>query len=213
MDSLKDAYHQTKKTVVSPSLIRTPPSDVNWNDYKSFDLGLDQDWQWLADEQCVENIPPEVPPELEREVEPDFKKPRLSLLLKKLNKAGHSEGRNLRLARKNITNKPHITAGAQQPERNQFASPVTENQLKKAADGVVPENIRRNTQWAKRNFTSWAIQCNQQVPEDPVPLDLLRSHDAELVCKSLCKFVLETRNSSGQHYPPATIRALLSGIN
>ena len=60
---------------------------------------------------------------------------------------------------------------------------------------------------------NWAMQRNWLVPEDPVPLDLLKSHDAELVCKSLCKFVLETRNSSGQHYPPATIRALLSAIN
>ena len=133
--------------------------------------------------------------------------------MKKLNKAGHSEDRDLRAAGKNITNKSHITAGAQQPERNRFASPVTENQLKKAADGVVPENTRCNTQWAERNFTSWEIQRNQQVPEDPVPLDLLRSHDAELVCKPLCKYVLETRNSSGHHYPPATIRALLSVIN
>lgn len=118
MDSLKDAYRQTKKTVVSPSLIRTPPSDVNWNDHKCFDLGLDQDWQWLADEQFVENVPPKVPPELEREVEPNLKKPRLSLSLKKLNKGSHSEDRDLRAARKNITNKPHITAGAQQPEQN-----------------------------------------------------------------------------------------------
>jgi len=57
------------------------------------------------------------------------------------------------------------------------------------------------------------MQRNQQVPKDLVPLDLLRSHDADLVCKTLCKFILETHNSSGQHYPPATIRALLSAIN
>ena len=91
MPAMEDAYRQTKKTVVSPSLIRIPPSDVNWNDYKNFDLGLDQDWQWLTDKQCVENVSPKVPPELEQEVEPDLKKPRLSLLLKKLNKAGHSK--------------------------------------------------------------------------------------------------------------------------
>ena len=42
---------------------------------------------------------------------------------------------------------------------------------------------------------------------------MLQSRDAKLVCKTLCKFVLETRNSSGQHYPPATIRCLLSGLN
>ena len=42
---------------------------------------------------------------------------------------------------------------------------------------------------------------------------MLQSHDAKLVCKTLCKFVLEIRNSSGQHYPPATIRSLLNGLN
>ena len=78
---------------------------------------------------------------------------------------------------------------------------------------MVLENTRCNTQWAERNFTSWAIQRNQQVLEDPVPLDLLGSYDAELVCKTLCTFVIETCNSSGQYYPPATTRALLSVIN
>ena len=42
---------------------------------------------------------------------------------------------------------------------------------------------------------------------------MLQSHDAKLVCKTLCKFVLKTQNSSRQHYPPATIRCLLSGLN
>lgn len=105
---------------------------------------------------------------------------------------------------------PHTTAGAQQ---NQFASPVSKSQLKKAAEGVVPENTKCNTHWAERNFMNWAMQRNQQVPEDPVPLDLFRSHDAELVCKNLWKFVLETHNNNGQHYPPATIRCLLNAIN
>jgi len=179
---------------------------VNWTDYKNFDLGVDLEWQWQTDWQCVENVPPEV----EREVESDIKKPRLLLSLKKVNKASHSEDRDLRAA-KNITNtKPHITIGTLQ---NRFALPVSENQLKKATNGVVPENTRCNIQCAERNFINWEMQCNQQVPEDPVLLDLLRSHDADLVRKTLCKFVLETHNSSGQHYPPATLRVLLSAIN
>ena len=111
----------------------------------------------------------------------------------------------------NTTNtKPHITSNALQ---NRFASPVSENQFKKADIGVVPANTRSNLQMAERNFIEWEKQHDQQEPEDPKPLDLLQSHIAELACKTLCKFVLETRNSSGQHYPPATIRSLLSGIN
>ena len=102
---------------------------------------------------------------------------------------GHSEGNELQAAT-NITNtKSHITSNAQQ---NRLASPVSEKQLKKAATGVVPANTRSNSQWAERSFIEWAKQRNQQKLEDPVPLDLLQSHDAEQVCKTLCKFVLET---------------------
>ena len=67
MDSLEDAQRETKE-IVSPSLIKTPPSDVNWSDYGSFDLGLDPEWQWPTD-QSKENVPP--PPEVER-VEPEI---------------------------------------------------------------------------------------------------------------------------------------------
>ena len=91
--------------------------------------------------------------------------------------------------------------------------PISGNQLKKAATGVVPTNTRCNSQWAERNFIEWAKQRNLQKLEDPVPSDRLQSNDTELVCKTLCKFVLKTRNSSGQQYPPATIRSLLSWLN
>ena len=49
MDSLEDAQRETKE-IVSPSLLKMPPSDVNWSDYKSFDLGLDPEWQWPTDQ-------------------------------------------------------------------------------------------------------------------------------------------------------------------
>ena len=51
------------------------------------------------------------------------------------------------------------------------------------------------------------------VPDDPVPLDLLNSHDPVLVSKHLQRFVMETRNTNGESYTPATLRSLLSGIN
>ena len=50
-------------------------------------------------------------------------------------------------------------------------------------------------------------------PEDPVPLDLLRSHDAKLVCKNLCRFMMETRREDGKPYPPTSLRCLLSALN
>ena len=36
------------------------------------------------------------------------------------------------------------------------------------------------------------------------------SHDADLVSKWLCRFVLETRKTDGTRYPPATLRSLVS---
>ena len=63
-----------------------------------------------------------------------------------------------------------------------------------------------------QSHKAMAAFCNYPT-NDPVPVDLLSCHDAELVCKNLCRFVLETRNSNGQPYPPATIRSLLSGLN
>ena len=50
MYSLKDAQGQTTE-IVSASLIKTPPSDVDWSEYKDFDLGLDPEWQT---DQCIE---------------------------------------------------------------------------------------------------------------------------------------------------------------
>ena len=37
--------------------------------------------------------------------------------------------------------------------------------------------------------------------------------DADLVCKWLCRFVLEIRKTDGTRYPPATLRSLVSGLN
>ena len=98
-------------------------------------------------------------------------------------------------------------------QSRRFALPVSESELEKAACGVVPANTQFNTQWAERNFTAWAIQRNAIASDDPVPLDLLSSHDPVLVSKHLRRFVMETRSTNGEPYPPATLRSLLSGIN
>ena len=94
-----------------------------------------------------------------------------------------------------------------------FALPVLESELEIAVCGVVPTNTQFNTQWAERNFTAWAIQQNAIASDDPVPLDLLSSHNPVLVSKLLQRFVMETRNTNTEPYPPATLRSLLSGIN
>ena len=49
----------------------------------------------------------------------------------------------------------------------------------------------------------------------PVPLDLLTSNNPVLVSKyvHLQHFIMETGNTNGEPYPPATLQSLLSGIN
>lgn len=51
------------------------------------------------------------------------------------------------------------------------------------------------------------------VPDDPVPDDILESHDPATVSKYLCMFAAKTRKESGDKYSPATIKSLLCGIN
>ena len=48
---------------------------------------------------------------------------------------------------------------------------------------------------------------------NPVPMNLLQSHDPRLVCKHLCCFAMEKRKENGELYPPATIRSLLCSLN
>ena len=43
--------------------------------------------------------------------------------------------------------------------------------------------------------------------------DLLASHDAELVCKWLSRFLMETRKTDGSLYPPSSLRSLICGVN
>ena len=50
-------------------------------------------------------------------------------------------------------------------------------------------------------------------PSYVVPGDLLRRHDADLVCKYLCLFIMETRRENGKMYPPSSFHCLVSEIN
>jgi len=68
MDSLKDSQQQLRaKEIVSPSLIKRPPPNVDWSEYSKFGLGLDPEWQYRlintavatesSSKNCV-NLPP-----------------------------------------------------------------------------------------------------------------------------------------------------------
>ena len=92
-----------------------------------------------------------------------------------------------------------------------FAAPVSPASLEKAAKGVVPTNTEASTAWARNNFNAWA-KNRPRFGGQRVPAGLLQSHDSNLVCTWLCRFVTETRKT-GSIYPPATLQSLVCGLN
>ena len=71
---------------------------------------------------------------------------------------------------------------------------------------AVLRNTLASMAWPLKNFN--AIDFRQV----PTP-DLLASHDADVVCRWLCLYLIETRSEDGKVYPPGTIRNLVSGLN
>ena len=94
-----------------------------------------------------------------------------------------------------------------------FITPVSSPEREKAAKGVIPANTWANSNWAIKNFKEWVSNQSATIPDDPVPPELLESQDPELLCKWLCRYVIETRRTNGSQYPPSTLRSLLSGVN
>ena len=98
-------------------------------------------------------------------------------------------------------------------ECERFAGPVDTTTLETAAKGIIPPKTEQSTQWVVSNFESWSVSRASHSSSAAVPPNILCTNDAELVCKWLCCYVLETRNKDGSRYPPSTIRSLVSGLN
>ena len=89
---------------------------------------------------------------------------------------------------------------------------ASDQELDKLAEGLVPENTAKITNWALKNFKQWMPVRNECCPTDPVPDDFFLSADPRAINNHLSRFVVETRKSNGDHYPPATLHQLLCGI-
>ena len=76
---------------------------------------------------------------------------------------------------------------------NRFEDLTTSDQLATYSVGFVPANTEANSEWAVRNFKSWADWRTAQDPSDPVPSDILSSGDAVALNKWLSFYVIETR--------------------
>ena len=96
---------------------------------------------------------------------------------------------------------------------NRFAKPISSPERENAAQGVIPSNTEASTQWAVRTFNAWAVNRSFLGASETVPDDLLASHDPQLVCKWLCRFVMEARKSDGSLYPPSSLKSLVCGLN
>ena len=75
-----------------------------------------------------------------------------------------------------------------------------------------PENTQINTRWAVKNFEDWAASYNMRHPKDMCPPGVLLSDDGEELSTWLQRYVLGTRKTSGEKYPPRTLHLLLSGL-
>ena len=118
---------------------------------------------------------------------------------------------------------PHLLCANEQPRPSTSAEPseplpqprfqfASEQKLTELAKGLVPENTSKSTKWAVNNFEAWLTARNASHPEDLVPEDILMSTDANVLNTHLSRFVVETRKSNGEPYPPATLHQLLCGV-
>ena len=78
-----------------------------------------------------------------------------------------------------------------------------------------PLNTKRNTNWAVKNLETWWEWHNNSLEEDDEvcpEIVITPKCSVELLDKWLPIYVMETRNKSGNPYPPKTIYSLLTGI-
>ena len=64
-----------------------------------------------------------------------------------------------------------------------------------------------------KNFEDWAASHNQHHPDNLCQHGVLLSDNAEELAMWLQRYVLGTRKTNGDKYPPRTLHLLLSGIH
>ena len=97
-------------------------------------------------------------------------------------------------------------------QENLHIPPFTEGKSQLSALEVESTHTIANL-WIHIEQVIGCVRHNRKCPEDPAPLDLLHSYDANLACKNLCWFAMETRREDGKPYLPASLRCLLSVLN
>uniref|UniRef100_A0A1X7TT57 DUF3504 domain-containing protein n=1 Tax=Amphimedon queenslandica TaxID=400682 RepID=A0A1X7TT57_AMPQE len=90
---------------------------------------------------------------------------------------------------------------------------VSEEALSSMAKTQMTKNTEKSSKWAMANFVEWFHEYNKRNEDATCPEEVITpSCSKDLLNKWLCVYISETRNKSGELYPPSTIQSLLSGI-
>ena len=94
--------------------------------------------------------------------------------------------------------------------KRHFAAPVTSNDVQQAKEAAVPKSTRNDTKWCMKLWDLWSSQRPSCSTEAAIPTITALNNDQ--LQHWLCRFILEVRKENGQHYPPATLHHIVSGI-
>ena len=94
--------------------------------------------------------------------------------------------------------------------KRRFAAPVTSNDVQQAKEAAVPKSTRNDTKWCMKLWDLWSSQRPSCSTEAAIPTITALNNDQ--LQHWLCRFILEVRKENGQHYPPATLHHIVSGI-
>ena len=111
--------------------------------------------------------------------------------------------------RKGVSSKSKASASV-----DRFAS-VSDEKLAELSKGFVPDNTRKNTNWAMNVFLEWKAATNSRLAKEKkstCPDDLLDKPDLQQLNTWLSKFVVEARTKTDQPYPSSTLQQILSGL-
>lgn len=89
---------------------------------------------------------------------------------------------------------------------------TSDEELSELAKVLVPHNTAKCTQWALKNFEDWHKARNACHPDNPVPDNVLKSCDPNVINLQISRFIVETWKSNGECYPPSSLHQLLCGF-
>ena len=88
----------------------------------------------------------------------------------------------------------------------------TDEEVEEAKKKSIPKNTEKSTTWSVNVWKEWSAHRRQTCTSyTDWPTHLLIAQPIELDYW-LCKFVLETKKSNGEHYPPDTLYAICNGL-